>query len=114
MPIEQEVRLYVRPDGVEPYARWIDGLRDEPTRDRIEERIARVRLGNFGDVRSVGGGVYELRIPIGAGIRVYFGRLGRSIVILLCGGDKRTQARDIRRAQLDWQDFRSRSHGSDL
>ena len=69
-------------------------------------------MGNFGDVRSVGGGVHELRIPIGPGIRVYFGRQDDSIVILLCGGDKRTQARDIPRAQLYWQDFRSRSDGS--
>ncbi len=112
MPTEQEVRLYARLDGVEPYSRWIDGLRDSSTRDRIEERIARVRAGNFGDFRSVGAGVHELRIPVGAGIRVYFGRHDGSIVILLCGGDKRSQVRDIRRAQLYWQDYRSRSHGS--
>jgi putative addiction module killer protein len=111
VPIEQEVRLYARLDGVEPYSRWIDELRDLSTRDRIEERIARIRAGNFGDSRSVGGGVHELRIPIAGGIRIYFGRHDGTIVILLCGGDKRTQTRDIRRAQLYWQDYRTRPHG---
>ncbi|MBK7949316.1 MAG: type II toxin-antitoxin system RelE/ParE family toxin [Deltaproteobacteria bacterium] len=111
MPAEQEVRLYSRPDGVEPYSRWIENLRDSSTRFRIRERISRLRAGNFGDFRSVGGGVQELRIPVGAGIRVYFGRQDESIVILLCGGDKSTQARDIRRAQIFWKDYRSRSNG---
>ncbi|MEZ4333065.1 MAG: type II toxin-antitoxin system RelE/ParE family toxin [Myxococcota bacterium] len=110
MPIEQEVRLYARADGFEPFTRWIEGLRDSATRDRIQERIARLRAGNFGDFRSVGGGVFELRLPFGAGVRIYFGRVGDSIVLLLCGGEKRSQSRDIRRAQLYWMDYRSRSH----
>ncbi len=110
VPAEQEVRLYARLDGVEPFSQWIEGLRDASTRFRIRDRISRIRAGNFGDFRSVGGGVQELRIPLGAGIRVYFGRQDDSTVILLCGGDKSTQVRDIRRAQLYWQDFRSRSH----
>ena len=78
--------------------------------DRILRRIARLELGNFGDSRSVGEGVQELRIPIGPGIRVYFGRQGEAIVVLLCGGDKHTQRRDIGRAQLYWKDYRSRTN----
>ena len=110
MPIEQEVRVYACSDGSEPFTQWLRGLRDETTRNRIRQRIARVRLGNFGDARSVGEGVQELRIPFGPGFRVYFGREGDRVVILLCGGDKSTQARDIERAQNYWRDHRSRSH----
>ena len=69
-----------------------------------------MRLGDFGDTRSVGEGVQELRIPFGAGYRVYFGREGDGIVILLCGGDKSTQTRDIERAQDYWRDHRIRAH----
>ena len=78
--------------------------------DRILRRVARIYLGNFGDFRSVGGGVQELRIPIGRGIRVYFGRLNEMVVILLCGGDKHSQRRDIQRAQSYWKEYRSRPH----
>ena len=69
-----------------------------------------MRLGNFGDTRSVGEGVQELRIPFGPGYRVHFGREGDAIVILLCGGDKSTQTRDIGRAQDYWRDHRIRAH----
>lgn len=90
---------------------WLRSLKDGKARGRIRQRIARVRLGNFGDVRSVGDGVHELRIPFGPGFRVYFGREGDSIVILLSGGDKSTQGRDIDRAKEYWRDYRSRDHG---
>jgi putative addiction module killer protein len=98
MPCEQDVRIYARSDGSEPFTTWLRGLRDGATRNRIRQRIARMRLGNFGDARGVGDGVQELRIPFGPGFRVYFSREGDSVVILLCGGDKSTQARDIARA----------------
>ena len=110
MPKEQEVRIYARSDGSEPFTQWLRKLRDGTTRNRIRQRIARVRLGNFGDVRSVGEGVQELRIDVGPGYRVYFGRQGDTVVILLCGGDKRSQDRDIERAKRYWNDYRSRSH----
>ena len=74
MSNEQEVRVYARSDGSEPFAQWLRGLRDGSTRNRIRQRIARVRLGNFGDVRALGDGVQELRIHFGPGYRVYFGR----------------------------------------
>ena len=110
MPTEQEVRIYARSDGSEPFTEWLRGLRDGTTRNRIRQRIARLRLGNFGDTRSVGDGVLELRIHFGPGFRVYFGREGASVVILLCGGDKSSQERDIGRAMEHWRDHRSRSH----
>jgi putative addiction module killer protein len=81
------------------YADWFERLRDRQAQARIAIRIRRLSLGNFGDVKPVGGGVAELRIDYGPGYRVYFVRRGPAIVILLCGGDKRTQAADIRLAK---------------
>ncbi len=110
MPTEQEVRVYARSNGSEPFTEWLRGLRDGAGRNRVRQRIVRVRLGNFGDARSVGDGVHELRIHAGPGYRIYFGRDGDTVVILLCGGDKGSQTRDIERAQQYWRDYRSRSH----
>jgi putative addiction module killer protein len=78
---------------------WLDGLKDRPAQVRIAQRIVRLQGGLFGDAKPVGGGVSELRIDHGPGYRVYFTQRGSVVVILLCGGDKRTQAKDIRRAQ---------------
>jgi putative addiction module killer protein len=77
---------------------WFAGLRDRKARARITARIRRLSLGNPGDVKSVGGGVSEMRIDYGPGYRVYFVGRGDVVVILLCGGDKRRQERDIARA----------------
>jgi putative addiction module killer protein len=78
------------------FAKWIDGLRDIRTRARILVRIERFVVGNPGDVRPIGEGVSELRIDYGPGYRVYYKKQGQEVVILLAGGDKSTQARDIR------------------
>ena len=80
------------------YARWFRRLRDGEARARIDIRIRRLSLGNPGDVRPVGGGVSELRIDYGPGYRVYFSRRGEAVIVLLAGGDKGSQDRDIRRA----------------
>ena len=77
------------------FAKWIDGLKDIRARARIQARIERLALGNFGDVKPVGKGVAELRVDYDPGYRVYFKRSGRTVIILLAGGDKRTQSRDI-------------------
>jgi putative addiction module killer protein len=77
------------------FAAWIAGLRDDRARMRIEARIRRLQLGNPGDAKPVGQGVSELRIDYGPGYRVYFTRRGAVLVVLLAGGDKRTQERDI-------------------
>jgi len=82
----------------EAYARWIDGLRDVYARARILARVERLAMGNPGDVKPVGEGVSELRINYGPGYRVYYTRRGRDLVILLAGGDKSTQSRDIKTA----------------
>lgn len=83
----------------EAFADWLDNLRDGDARAKIEVRILRLSLGNFGDTKSVGGGVSELRIDHGPGYRVYFTKRGLTVVVLLCGGDKGTQTKDIKRAQ---------------
>ncbi len=80
------------------YAKWFAKLRDQRAKSRINVRIRRLELGNFGDVKSVGGNVSEIRVPEGKGYRVYFTRKGDTIVILLCGGNKGSQERDIKRA----------------
>jgi putative addiction module killer protein len=80
------------------FATWFAGLKDREARARITARIRRLSLGNPGDVKPVGHGISEMRIDYGPGYRVYFVRRGDIVVVLLCGGDKRTQARDIARA----------------
>ncbi|MCB0157218.1 MAG: type II toxin-antitoxin system RelE/ParE family toxin [Caldilineaceae bacterium] len=81
------------------YARWFSRLKDREARARINVRIRRLSLGNPGDVRAVGGGISELRIDYGPGYRIYFVQKGSTVVMLLAGGDKRTQTRDIQIAR---------------
>ncbi len=83
----------------ETFAAWLDGLRDLQAVARIDVRLRRLSLGNPGDVKPVGEGVSELRIDYGPGYRIYFVRRGTLVVVLLCGGDKRTQDRDIAAAK---------------
>ena len=83
----------------ETFAAWLDGLRDLQAVARIDVRLRRLSLGNPGDVKQVGEGVSELRIDYGPGYRVYFVRRGTLVVVLLCGGDKRTQDQDIAAAK---------------
>ena len=104
-----EVLEYLTTDGRNPFREWLEALKDREARARVRVRINRIRLGNFGDSKSVGGGISEWRIPYGPGYRVYYGRQGDAIVLLLCGGDKRTQSRDIDLAQDRWQDYLRRS-----
>jgi putative addiction module killer protein len=81
------------------FARWFGGLRDQRARRRVQARIDRLEMGNPGDVKAVGGGVSEMRIDYGPGYRVYFVQRGKTLVILLAGGDKRTRHRDIATAR---------------
>ncbi len=86
-----EIVRYRRDDGLEPYTEWFRRLRDAMAKMVIATRLRRVEVANFGDCRSVGSGVSELRINFGPGYRVYFGTRGSLLVILLCGGDKSSQ-----------------------
>ena len=104
-----ELRYYQTAQGEQPFAEWLGGLADRQARARVQARLARVGAGNFGDVEPVGEGVLELRIDWGPGYRVYFARIGQVIVLLLCGGDKRTQQRDIKRAKDYFEDYKRRT-----
>jgi putative addiction module killer protein len=109
---ESHVQLleYVREDGRNPFRDWLLGLDDRMARARIRARLNRLRLGNFGDCKSVGKGVHELRVAHGPGYRAYFGQHAATVVILLCGGVKSSQARDIRTARAYWKDYLGRTH----
>lgn len=106
-----EIKEYLTADGWSPFAQWLQGLRDRDARARILVRLNRIRLGNFGDCKSVGNGVMEFRLPFGPGYRVYYAREAQSVVLLLCGGDKGTQRTDVDRAIAYWRDYRSRNDG---
>ena len=103
--MEREIKKLELRNGTAPFDAWFDSLGDIKMQAAVDARLARVRAGNFGDCKSIGGGVFELRIALGPGLRVYYGLHGRQVVILLGGGDKSSQRRDIRKAQLLWQQF---------
>lgn len=103
-----ELFRYQREGGREPFTEWLDSLRDKVSQARIRIRLRQVQAGNFGDSGSVGEGVIELRVHIGAGYRVYCGRHGKAVVLLLCGGDKGSQVADIKRARELWAEWKRR------
>ena len=103
-----ELLRYRTEDGQEPFTEWLGSIREKEAQARIRVRLRRLEAGLFGDCEPVGEGVLELRDHYGAGWRVYFGRHGRSIVILLTGGTKRTQQRDIKMARDCWSDWKRR------
>ena len=98
------VREYLTADRRNPFREWLGSL-TKAVRARIQARVLRFELGNLGDHTSVGGGVWEARVMFGPGYRVYFGKDGDSIIVLLVGGDKGSQAKDIARARDFWRDF---------
>lgn len=100
-----DLREYVRPDGRSFFRRWFDGLNSEAAR-RVTVALYRLGLGNFSNVKGVGGGVYEYRVDFGPGYRIYFGKDGEQIVILLCGGSKKQQQEDIELAGACWRDYK--------
>ena len=106
--VPRSLEEYVTAEGRSPFSEWINGLRDRKVRARVRVRLDRLSLGNFGDCRSLGAGLHELRIDYGPGYRVYLGEIGSRVVLLLTGGTKRTQKRDIDQAKSFWADFRSR------
>ncbi len=101
-----EVRVYIDSDNLCPFSNWIDCIKDECTLQKIMSRVNRLESGNFGKCKSVGEGVFELKIDYGPGYRIYYGRYGFQSVILLAGGDKKTQNEDIKKAKEYWTIFR--------
>lgn len=108
MKVMIELFRYQRDDGREPFTEWLNGLRDKLAQARIRIRLRQVQAGNFGDSEPVGEGVIELRVHVGAGYRVYCGRHGKAVVLLLCGGDKGSQTADIKRAKELWSEWKRR------
>lgn len=104
------IKNYVTPEGRVPFEEWIRKLKDKRAATRILQRLNRVRLGNFGDSRSVGSGVCELRIHFGPGFRVYFGVVSNQIVILLSAGDKSSQKKDISIAKKYWEEYQKNAN----
>jgi putative addiction module killer protein len=111
MPEQKDLTDYVTREDQTPFADWFDGITDSKAQARIMARLARLRLGLYGDVKPVkgSGGLSELRIDTGPGYRVYFREYGKNQILLLCGGTKRTQNRDIEQAKSYWQEFKERN-----
>ena len=104
--MNRRVILYKTDVGAKPYAEYVDSLKDWRGAAKIRARVARAELGNLGDHRSLGQGVIELRIHYGPGYRIYAGLRGAELIVLLCAGDKSSQAVDIRKAIEYWEDYK--------
>ena len=104
-----QIDEYLTSEGRAPFTQWLGALKDRKGRALIRVRLERLSLGNFGDCNPIGEGLHELRIDFGPGYRVYFGQKGKQLILLLCGGLKKTQKRDIQQAHDYWDDYRRRS-----
>jgi putative addiction module killer protein len=104
----RQIEYFERAGGNHPFREWLDRLKDGKARARIEYRLVKLALGNFGDSRAVGEGVIELKEDFGPGYRIYCAEDGPVWVVLLLGGDKSTQVRDISRAKDFWRVFKQR------
>jgi putative addiction module killer protein len=107
--MNQTIVIYEQRRGKSAFLDWLLNLKDVKARALIRARINRLELGNFGDCKSVGAGVLELRVSFGPGYRLYFGRDGNTVVVLLCGGDKGSQTKDISKAKLFWKEYKDAS-----
>lgn len=103
-----EIRRYVNPAGKDVFGEWVAGLKDNRARVQIVKRLDRLARGHAGDCKVLRDGVHELRIHYGSGYRIYFGRVGKTVILLLGGGTKRRQSKDIERAVSAFRDFQER------
>ncbi len=106
--IEKEIEFYYNSKGESPIINWLDNI-DNITRKRIQTRILRLASGNYGDFKKVNKNILELRIDFGSGYRVYFAEINNKIVLLLYGGDKKTQTKDISRAIAYFEEYRGKN-----
>jgi len=102
---ERELVIFEKCNGKAPFQDWFDNLKDESMQNAVDSRLSRVADGNFGDHKSVGLGVFELRIDEGPGLRIYYGMDGDRIVVLLGGGSKASQKKDIKKCQTYWNEY---------
>ncbi len=103
-----ELRHYLTATSQDVFETWLNGVRDLRAQAAILARLDRLELGNFGDTKPVGEGVSELRVDVGAGYRAYYARRGKTVLLLLCGGDKSSQNADIKRAIKYLREFDQR------
>ena len=102
--------IYQDQNGNEPFEIWLSKIKDKKTEMRIRSRLRRIEdTGNLGNYRTLRGGISELKMDIGPGYRIYFGRIGKDTILILRGGDKDSQDRDILQARADWKEHRLRS-----
>lgn len=106
--MEIEIELYVTASGRCPFDDWFEEIREKNTRAKILTRLDRLKVGNFGDCKSIGDGIAELRIHYGPGIRIYYSKIGNKIILLLTGGEKDSQSKDINKAKEHLKEYRSR------
>ncbi len=105
--VSKTIIVYTDKAGNEPFTKWLNSLKDSRDRRRILARLRRLEQGNYGDCKHVQDGVFELRLFFGPGYRIYFSEDGDTLVILLCGGDKSNQAKDIKKAITYWNEYKS-------
>jgi len=105
--VEYQIKIYETSTGKRPFDVWLQGLKDQKTQVAVDMRIERIKLGNFGLCKSLGDGVYELKIDFGPGYRVYFGKIGLRVILLLCAGNKQSQQKDIAKSKKYFQDFKT-------
>lgn len=105
---QKQLKIYQSSAGALPFVEWLESLKDVKVRYRIKERLDRVTLGNLGDYKALGDGLFELRLAFGAGYRIYYGENQENIILLLCGGNKSSQKKDIQKAKAYWHDYLSR------
>ena len=109
MNTEINIEYYLDENGKNSFHDWVESFRDGKTRSILFGRLARVRVGNLGRCESLGQGIFELKIDYGPGYRIYFGYKNLQIVLILLGGEKSTQRKDILKAQAFWTDYRRRN-----
>ena len=103
----KKIKIFQDSNGNEPFVKWIKTV-STPTRARVFAKLDRVETGNLGDCKFIGEGVSEFRLHFGPGYRIYYGEIDNTIILLLCGGDKSTQTKDVKKAKKYWNEYISR------
>jgi putative addiction module killer protein len=107
MVVEYKIKIYETSTGQRPFDKWFNKLANRTAQVAIDLRLERMKMGNFGQCKSLGHSIYELKLDIGPGYRIYFGKIGFEIILLLCAGDKKSQQKDIANARKYLQDFKN-------
>ncbi|MFH1191967.1 MAG: type II toxin-antitoxin system RelE/ParE family toxin [bacterium] len=107
-PTPKILEIYQNAGGREPIIEWLEAIKDIVIKARIKNRLRRMELGILGDYKSIGSGLFELRLKFGSGYRIYFGEVNNKIILLLCAGDKNSQNKDIKKVKEYWKDYNNK------